>query len=477
MSGRKDLDYYFYPESLAVIGASTNTYKAGYQIVKNMLDYGFTGKVYPVNPKEKEVLGLSCYQTLNDIPGNLDLIIIAVPSSHVLGVMKEAAARGGIKAAVVVAAGFAETKVPELVELEKEIVATARQAGIRVFGPNCVGIQNTRNFLDTTIEPPVVKTQGDISIITQSGAMGGTTLLFMEEQPAPLGFSKWAHVGNMSDVDVLEILEYYGEDQDTRVVGMYMEGIRDGQRFREIASKVTKEKPVIILKVGRSEIGSRAAASHTGALAGSDKIYDAAFAKCGVTRVDYLEELVDVVKGFSMQPLPQGNRVCILTEAGGPGIVAVDQLGFAKHAELAHISEEGRKKLEACLPSMAMICHPDGYIDITAAAMSEHHADALNVVLDEPGVDAVLLITVPPTFLPPVELAQSLLPALKAANKPVFVCFLAGKWCDEANAFLEANGIPTFKMPSQAVRVLDEMMERKKYLDKIARQEGGAPNA
>ncbi len=477
MSSRKDLDYYFYPESLAVIGASTNPYKAGYQIVKNMLDYGFAGKVYPVNPKETEVLGLPCYPTLNDIPGNLDLIVIAVPSPNVKSVMKEAALRGGIKAAIVVAAGFAETKVPELVEQEKEIVAIAHQAGIRVFGPNCVGIQNTRNNLDTTIEPPVVKTQGDISVITQSGAMGGITLLFMEEQPTPLGFAKWAHVGNMSDVDILEILEYYGEDQDTQVVGMYMEGIRDGQRFLDIASKVTKEKPVIILKVGRSEIGSRAAASHTGALAGSDKIYDAAFAKCGVTRVDHIEELVDVAKGFSMQPLPYGNRVCILTEAGGPGIVAVDQLGFAKNAQLACISAEGREKLEACLPSMASICHPDGYIDITAAAMSEHHVDALKIVLDEPEVDSVILITVPPTFLPPVELAQSLLPTLRAAKKPVFVCFLAGKWCDEANTLLEVNGIPTFKMPGQAVRVVDKMIERKKYLDKISQREGSAANA
>lgn len=477
MAAKKDLDYFFYPDSLAVIGASNNPYKAGYQIVKNMLDYGYQGRVYPVNPQEDQILGLTCYPSLQSIPETIELVIIAVPSPHVLGVMQQAAARGDVKAAVVVAAGFAETKEPELVALEKEVVAVARSAGIRVFGPNCVGVMNTRNMLDTTIEPPVAKTQGGVSIITQSGAMGGSLLLFMEEQPAPLGYAKWAHVGNMSDVDVLEILEYYGQDADTKVVAMYMEGLRDGRKFMEIAQKITAVKPVIILKVGRSDIGSKATASHTGALAGSDLVYDAAFEKCGVTRVSYLEELTNTAKAFAMLPLPQGENVCVLTEAGGPGIVAVDELGFAKHAKLAHISEEGKRKFKECLPPMAMICHPDGYLDITAAAMTEHHLDALKIALEEPEVDSIILITVPPTFLPPVELAQNLLPVLKNAAKPVFVCFLAGKWVEEARALLEQNGIPTFKTPSDAVRVLDKMIERKKYLTKLAERKEGVSNA
>ena len=462
---KESLDYFFYPDSIAVVGASSDPGKAGFQVLKNLTSMGYTGKVYPVNPRADELLGLKCFKDIMEIPDKLDLLVITVPAKHVLPIVEQAVQRKDVKAIVCVSAGFGETKTAEGKAMEETLVAYAKQAGIRVVGPNCTGVINTSIHLDTTIEPTVEQVKGGISIFSQSGAMAGSILLFMEDQPAALGFNKWAHVGNMCDVNLLDVLEYYGTDPSTKVVCIYMEGLSDGRGLIDTAKKVSKEKVILALKVGRNEMGAKAAFSHTGSLAGKDEVYEAAFRKSGIIRVNDLIDMVDTAKAFSMQPLPANNKICILTEAGGPGSMAMDEIG--KHngeLRLAHISDEGKQKLKDLLPDMALVCEPDGYIDMTAAAMEQQHADALEVVLDEEDVDAVILITVPPTFLPPCDISTELLARKYNTSKPIMTCFLAGKWVREARRMLELAGWPTFDTSEQAVKALLRMWQRAKYL-------------
>ena len=458
------LQKFFYPETIAVVGASKNPGKAGYQVVNNLLHMGYKGKVYPVNPREETIQDVPCYKSILDIPGKLDLLIITVPARGVLSVLEQAIERGDVKSVIVVSAGFGETKTEEGAAMEKRLKELLKESGIRAFGPNCTGVINTELDLDTTIEPTVEKVRGGVSVFSQSGAMAGSILLMMEDQPMPVGFSKWAHVGNMCDIDMLDVLDYYGDDDSTNVICMYMEGFNKGRELIEKASKISKDKAILALKVGRNDLGAKAAFSHTGSIAGQDEVYDAAFRKCGITRVENLPDMIDTAKALSMQPLPKGNRVCILTEAGGPGSMAMDELGKFPQLQLAHISEEGKKKLKEVLPDMALVCEPDGYIDMSAAAMEKEHSAALQIVLDEPEVDAVVLITVPPTFLPPTDVSQELLAHDYNTDKTIMTCFLAGKWVKEARRQMEEAKWPTFDTSEQAVRAIAKMVDRVNYL-------------
>lgn len=465
------LDYFFYPKSIAIVGASNNPAKAGYQIANNMNRLGFIGKVYYVNPKEDEIFGQKSYDTILDIPEPVDLVEIIIPSKGVVEIFKQAKERKDVKAVIVLASGFSETRILENIAMEKEMLEIAARAGIRVFGPNCVGVMNTENNLDTTFAPNITQSSGGMSIISQSGSIGSAILMFAGDQPVPIGFAKWGHVGNMSDVNTEELLRYYKHDDSTRVIAMYMEGMTDARTFFETAKEITPDKPIIVLKVGRSEIGSVAAASHTGSLAGSDKIFDGVFKQTGVIRVDTVEELVNTSKAFSqLKLLPKGNRVAILTEAGGPGVISMDEIGIHSNVQMAKFTEETENKLRDVLPNMALISEPDGYVDMTAAADGPQHAKALEILLEDEGVDMVLLFSVPPTFLPPIAIAdevRKVIPLAKKLGKPIFANFLAGNWVKEAHQELEKMGVPTFEMPQHAAKALVNVVKYKQYLDNL----------
>ncbi|HEY8891003.1 MAG TPA: CoA-binding protein [Clostridium sp.] len=464
------LDCFYYPKSIAIIGASNNPNKAGYQISNNMMRLGFEGKVYFVNPKEDFIFGKKAYDSLLDIEEPVDLIEIIIPAKGVVQVFEQAEQRGDVKAAIIMASGFSETGIPEDIEFERKMLEIANRVGIRVFGPNCVGVMNTENHLDTTFAPNITQRNGGMSIISQSGSIGSAILMFTCDQPVPMGFNKWGHVGNMSDVTTEELLRYYRDDEKTKVIAMYMEGMTNARSFFDTAKGVTPHKPMIVLKVGRSEIGSIAAASHTGSLAGSDKIFDGAFKQTGVIRVDTVEELVDTAKAFCMVDIPKGNRIAILTEAGGPGVISMDEIGLNADVHMAKFSPETEAKLREILPKMALISHPDGYVDMTAAADGPQHADALEAILKDDGVDAVLLLSVPPTFLIPIEIAKVVnekIEIAKAYGKPVFACFLAGNWIREAHIMMENSGIPTFEMPQRAVKALVNMIKHGNYLKSL----------
>jgi acetyltransferase len=444
----------FDARSVAVVGASADPGKAGYQVLKTLLTMGYQGQVFAVNPKEREILGVACHASILDIKSPLDLLVISLPAPHVLGAMKQAVQRGDIRGAVVLSAGFAETAVPEWVEAEHELVKLAESAGIRVFGPNCLGIINCQTRLSTSFAPGLTFTPGKIGYISQSGATGGAILMMGADQPKPLGYSKFAHVGNMCDVSNLELIEAYGSDPSIDLIVLYMEGVKDGRKLLEIASRVTRTKPIVLFKVGRTDMGAAATLSHTGTLAGSDAVYDAVFRQCGIVRVNTLDELVDSAKAISMLPKPAGNRVCVLTEAGGLGITCIDQISRDGVLQLASLSRATQDRLTEILPPMAVVCKPDGYVDMTAAALTREHSESLRAILNDPGVDSVVLMILPPTFLPALELAKGIADVAQEFNKPVLVCLIKGEPMEAARKYLEENGVPTFNTPDRAALAL-----------------------
>jgi acetyltransferase len=444
----------FNAKSVAVVGASRDPGKVGFQLLRTLLREGYRGRIFAVNPKESEILGIGCHASIQDIPAPLDLLVISLPAPQVLAVMELAAQRRDIKGAVVISAGFAETAIPEWVEAERTLVKLAKSAGIRVFGPNCNGIINCESRLSTSFAPGLVFTPGRIGYISQSGATGGAIMMMAASEPKPLGFSKFAHIGNMCDVSNLELLELFGADPSIDVITIYMEGVQDGRKFLEIASRVTRVKPVVLFKVGRSATGAVATLSHTGALAGSDNVYDAAFKQSGIVRVKTLEELVDTTKAISMLSRPAGNRVCVLTGTGGLGITCVDQIAQDGVLQLAHLSAHTQERLTRALPFMAVVAKPDGYVDMTAAALKTEYGEALTAILEDSGVDEVVLISLPPTFFPTMEVTEEIVSVSKKFNKPVLLCYMKGEPMVEARSYLENNGIPTFDTPDRAATAL-----------------------
>lgn len=444
----------FEARSVAVVGASRDPSKAGHQVVRALLEAGYLGKLFPVNPNEDEILGLRCYASIGDIQEPLDLIVASLPGRAVLALMEEAERRGDVKGVVVLSAGFAETAIPENVEAQEQLADIARLSGIRVFGPNCIGLMNPSTKLVTGFHPGVRLIPGSLGYVTQSGALGGTLLTMALNQPRPMGFARFGHVGNMCDVTSTELIQEYGDDPLVAGIVVYLEGVRDGRELVRVAAQVTRKKPVLVLKVGRTEIGSRAALSHTGNLAGTDAVYSGAFRQSGVVRANTMQDLIAGAKAIAMLPRPPGNRVCILSEAGGLGVVAMDEVAACGVLELAPMSQDTCERLTAQLPPMAMVCKPNGYVDTSAAAMAEDFREALRLVLSDANVDMVVLNCIPPTFLPAMKVARAVVPVIRESNKPVAACFTVGESVAEARRYLEDNGVPTFDTPDAAVRAL-----------------------
>lgn len=472
------LDHFFRAQSIVVVGASADPGKAGYQIAKNLLESTYKGRIYLVNPKLDTLLGRPCHSSVTAIQDDIELAIVTVPAKAVPGVFRELKEKATVKAVVCVASGFSETKTETGLCLEREILATAEEGGFRVMGPNCVGVIDVNTGVDTTFASGIAKIPGGMSVISQSGAFGAGMMVFATRSPVPMGFSKWAHVGNQKDVTVQEILRYYRDDNATKVIAMYMEGLENAREFLEVAREVAETKAVLVLKVGRSSIGANAAASHTGSLAGADAIYKGAFAQSGVQRMLTMTEMLDTAKALSMQPLPAGNRVAVLTEAGGPGIVGMDELGLSGDAVSATFSNATIEALKDLLPDMAIVDHIPGYVDMTAAANEEHHALAMDIILKDSGVDAVVHFSVPPTFIDPVEMARKTADVLRNTEKPVTVCYMGGDGVPEAMRVLEQSGVPCYDMPDRAARAMVNILRRKKILEQLDKCGGfgqGAP--
>ncbi len=450
----KQLEYLFKPEAVAVIGASRKPKKIGYEIVRNLLEYEYQGKIYPVNPKAEEILGLKCYKSILDVPGRVDLAVISVPAKLVPVVLKECGEKG-VKNVAVISSGFGEVGN---VELEKEIVDIARKYGMRLLGPNIFGLVYTPTRLNASFGPRDVL-PGNIAFLSQSGALGialmGWTIL------EGIGLSAVVSLGNKADIDDADLLEYFNADPNTRVILIYMEGIKDGRRFMDIAKKVSKNKPIIVIKAGRSEKGAKAVASHTGSLAGSDVIYSVAFRQSGVLRAISFEEAFDWARALSKLPPPKGENAIILTNGGGVGVLATDACE-EYGVKLLDMPED---LMEAFRKYMPPFGSPKNPVDLTGQASEEAYRGAFEEALRDPRVHSVILLYCETIITDPVLLADVIIDAYHNAKekKPVVVNFVGGEASDKAMRKLEREGIPTYPTPERAVSALAAVYRWARY--------------
>ncbi len=448
------LEALFSPRSVAVIGASRSEGKLGRSVLKNLVQYGYRGPVYPVNLKADEILGLRCYARVSDIPHDVDLAVIVVPSRFVPEVMADCAAKG-VKAAIIISAGFREVG-PEGAKLEREVVEIARKSGMRLLGPNSLGLIDTASSLNATFAASMPE-RGEIAFMSQSGAL--CTSILDWAGPAGVGFSKFVSLGNKADLDEVDMLEAWRDDERSRVILAYLEGIAEGRRFMDVARGLTKEKPLIVVKSGTTSAGSRAVSSHTGSLAGSEAAYNAAFKQCGVIRARSVEELFDYSVAFAYQPLPQGERVAIITNAGGPGIMAADACEKEGLA-LAALTAETIERLRSHLPTAASLYNP---IDVLGDALADRYRLALEAALQDANVDAILVLLTPQAMTQIEETASSLVEASRRSAKPILACFMGGERVAPGVEILNRGHVPNYQYPERAVRALAAMCEHRQW--------------
>ncbi|ASJ01739.1 acyl-CoA synthetase [Thermococcus gorgonarius] len=432
------MSFFFYPRSVAVFGS----FKRGaiaYEILRNIVEGEFTGKILPINPKggTVEVNGKT-FRIKPKLNEPVDVAIIAIPAKIVPALIDEIGPL--IKGAVVISAGFSEVGN---VELERELVEKAKKHGIRIIGPNCAGIFGVHGKFFGSFEVRVKP--GGLALISQSGAFGGAALAMGNDEG--IGFSAFVSYGNAADLNESDFLEYFADDENTKAIALYIEGVKDGRRFMKALRYAASKKPVIVLKAGKSASGAKAAASHTGSLAGSYEIYRAAFKQAGAIEVDEMEELFDAAKAFEMYP-KAGKRVAVITNSGGPGVLATDKLEKLG-LEMAKLNEETVQKLRSFLPPQCSVRNP---IDLIADADYERYKRTIETVCRDENVDSLLVICVPPIFIPSEEIARAVIEA--ECDKPLIVNFMAGELVREGVKLLEEKGIKNFPTPERAAKAL-----------------------
>ena len=439
----------FYPESIAVVGASTRSGTVGNDIFRNLLFNEFNGSLYPVNPKARHVFGVHSYPSLAAIPDPIDLAVFVIPAKAVLDAVDEAIQKG-VKALVVISAGFKEVG-EEGAELEKRLREKVRAAGIPLVGPNCLGVINTDPAARMNAAfGRKMPAAGNLAFLSQSGALCTSVLDYAEERQ--MGFSKFISFGNKADVNEIDLLDYLAKDEKTSVIAMYLEDVTNGRRFIETAREIFWEtgKPMLCLKSGRSPEGAKAVSSHTGSLAGSDSVYDALLAQSGVQRVDTIAELFDYAALYTTQPLPRGNRVAIITNAGGPGIMATD--AAVRHGlKLAELSEQTKDELRGSLPATASLRNP---IDVIGDARSDRYKAAVRTVLEDPNVDMGIVILTPQSMTDIEETAAVVPESVTGINKPVVCSFMGARDVAPGVNILRKAKIPNYAFPEDGVKTL-----------------------
>ena len=471
----ENIDYLFAPRSVAVIGASNSPDKWGFGIMSRMVRKKPHFNVYPINPKEKHVFGLAAYPRLTEVPTDVDFAVIVIPPEYAPAAMQDCVAKK-VKAVLVITAGFKETGA-DGARLEAEVVRIARSGGIRVVGPNCNGHFNTASGLFTTGEEDIKP--GPVGLVSQSGNFGG--YIVRQGTDKGFGFSKYVSSGNQADLSVEDYIEYLAEDEDTKIICAYIEGLKDGQRFFRLAQQVTRKKPLIVLKAGRSNEGASAAMSHTASLSGSDSVHDAAFKQAGVIRVENVDDMVDIAAALIRQPLPQGNRVGIVTVGGGFGVVAADacrRLGL----DVPPLPQETLERLNRILPARWSHANP---VDMAGTVHSSY--GCIGNMMKTDGVDAVLVIScigyVPrlPAGLPAetaeslknyhkmmvegeLELVEGLFDRIDRYRKPVIVAAVNDRRESKPIAKLADYGIYTYRTPEDGAKVIAYLVRYGGYL-------------
>jgi acetyltransferase len=446
--GTQPLDVFFAPKTVAVIGATETANTVGRTILWNLVSSPFGGTVFPINPKRPSVLGVKAYKHISDVPEPVDLAVIVTPAASVPGIIHDCGAEG-VKAAVVISAGFKEIG-PAGLELERQVLMEARRANMRIIGPNCLGVMSPLTGLNATFASGIAR-PGNVGFISQSGAL--CTAILDWSLREMVGFSAFLSIGSMLDVGWGDLIYYLGNDPRTRSIVIYMETIGDARGFLSAAREVALNKPIIVIKAGRSEAAAKAAASHTGSLAGSDEVLEAAFRRSGVLRVNSIADLFYMAEVLSKQPSPKGPRLTILTNAGGPGVLATDAL-IANGGELTDISPEIMESLNQILPAAWSHNNP---IDVLGDASPERYAKAVEIAAKDPNSDGLLVVLTPQSMTDPTQTAEHLKPYAKLEGKPILASWMGGAEVAAGVEILNQAKIPTFQFPDTGVRAFTYM--------------------
>ncbi len=444
----------FEPGTVAIIGASSNPDKIGYKILCNLLESKYEGEIVPVNPSSETILGVRTYKRLCDYGQKIDQTIIVIPREHVLAAVIDSIAAGA-SVITIITAGFKEQD-PEGAALEVAIRDLCLGAGVRVLGPNCLGHLNTHTRLNLSFANKW-PSSGGISFISQSGALCSAILDRAVERG--FGIGKMLSIGNKSDIHETELISALADDPETKVLVCYLESITNGPGFVSIAEKASRKKPIIVFKAGITASGSRAASSHTGSLAGADTAYRAAFKQCGIIRAQYYEQMFEYAIAFENQPLPKGRRVCVITNAGGPGIMTADAVELAG-LKMAILDPKRASVLADLLPHAASVKNP---VDVLGDADPSRYAKALELIQEDPNVDAIIVVLTPQAVTKCKETAEVLCKTLNK-KKPVLACFLGGEDVNPARAFMLAHGLPDYRSPEKAVNALNAMCDYSDWL-------------
>lgn len=442
------LDVFFQPKNVAVIGATEAAGSVGRTTLWNLISTPFGGTVFPVNPKRPSVLGIKAYPTVKDIPAPVDLAVVVSPAATVPGVVRECG-EAGVKGAIIISAGFKEMGAPGE-ELERQVKEQAQRAGIRILGPNCLGLMNPLSGVNATFARTIAR-PGSVGFLSQSGALCTAVLDWSLREM--VGFSAFVSLGSMLDVSWGDLIDYLGNDPNTRSILIYMETVGDARSFLSAAREVALSKPIIVIKAGRTSAGGKAAASHTGSLTGSDDVLDAAFRRCGVLRVNNIADLFYMAEVLAKQPRPRGPRLTIVTNAGGPAVLATDAL-VSEGAELARLSPDTVETLNTFLPASWSHANP---IDILGDAGPERYAQTLEVAAKDPNSDGLLVILTPQAMSDATQTAERLKPYARLGHKPVLASWMGGLEVSPGEAILNSANIPTFSYPDTAARAFQYM--------------------
>jgi acetyl coenzyme A synthetase (ADP forming)-like protein len=469
----KNLDAIFSPQSVAVVGASTSPGKVGHDIFVNILRGGFQGTLYPVNPKAKSVSCVRAYPAIADLPEAPDLAMIILPPEAAVQAVEEAVAKD-VKGIVIVSAGFREVG-GEGLAMERRIVEMCREAKVRLVGPNCLGVINpAANVRLNASFSARMPEAGNVSFMSQSGALCTAVLDFAADRD--FGFSKFISIGNKADVDEVDLLRYFHQDPETEVIMIYLEELHRGQAFIEAAKEITggdyQPKPILVIKSGRTGAGAQAAASHTGALAGSESVYDAIFAQSGIIRVDSIHELFDFATAFAYKnenalgklrrKVPLGPRVAIVTNAGGPGIVATD-MTVVSGLELAKFSADTVADLKRHLPATANFHNP---VDVIGDAAQDRYENALTAVIRDEGVDGAMVILTPQSMTDAMGTAEAVVRIARRSHKPILCCFMGIIDVSSGVQYLQENGVPVYRFPEDAAKAFGALYRYSKWLNR-----------
>ncbi len=457
---KHSLQPFFHPRGVVVVGVSHDPTKLGYGVARNLVDSGYTGAIHFVNPRGGALFDRPLLPDIRSVPDPVDLAVLVIPAASVPSALRACGERG-LRAVIIASGGFREVG-SEGAMLEAECVQIAREFGLRLLGPNCIGLLDTHLPLDTTFLPPPRPLAGEVAFISHSGAICEAVVDWASGQG--FGLSRLVSLGNQADVAEADVLAPVAEDPHTHVLTLYLEGVRDGRRFIEQAAAVTPRKPIIALKVGRSASGRRAVASHTGALAGQEAAYNAAFRHAGVIRAETSEEMFDWARALAWCPLPAGRSMAVLTNAGGPGAIAADALE-AQGLQLTELQGATRATLRALLPPAASLANP---VDMLASASPEQYAQSLQALLADPGVHGVLVILPPPPMYTAEQVAEALIPVILAATKPVVIALLGENLIRRAAELFRAAHIPDYRFSERAASALGMLARRAEVLAKPA---------